>query len=72
MDPTRKSRYVSGGNLTDPPLSMTYAIVVSCDSVRLASLIATLNDLDILAGDIQNAFLNAPTKEKVFFSAGDK
>ena len=67
MDPTRKSRYVSGGNLTDPPLSMTYAIVVSCDSVRLALLIAVFNDLYVLAGDIHNAYLNAPTKEKLFF-----
>ena len=67
MDPTRKSRYVSGGNLTDPPLSMTYAIVVSCDSVRLALLISVFNDLYVLAGDIHNAYLNAPTKEKLFF-----
>ena len=50
---------------------MTYSSVVSCDSVRLAFLIATLNDLDILAGDIHHAFLNAPTKEKLFFYDGD-
>ena len=28
MDLTRKSRYVAGGHLTDPPSSMTYASVV--------------------------------------------
>ena len=72
MDPTRKSRYVSGGNLTDPPLSMTYAIVVSCDSVRLALLIAVFNDLYVLAGDIHNAYSNAPKKQKVFLYAGDE
>ena len=51
---------------------MTYASVVNCDSVRLASLIAALSDLDILAGEIQNAYLNNVTKEKLFFYAGDE
>ena len=72
MDLTRKARYVAGGHLTDPPSSMTYASVVSWDSVRIAFLIAALNDLNILAGDIQNAYLHAGTKEKLFFYAGDE
>ena len=72
MDLTRKARYVAGGHLTDPPSSMTYASVVSRDSVRIAFLIAALNDLEILSGDIQNAYLNSPTKEEVFFYAGDE
>ena len=72
MDLTRKARYVAGGHTTNPPLSMTYASVVSCDSVRLDFLIVLLNDLDTLAGDIQNSYLNAPTKEKTFFYAGDE
>ena len=62
MDLPRKARYVPGGHLTDPPSSMTYASVVSRDSVRIAFLISALNDLDILAGDIQNAYLHANTK----------
>ena len=49
---------------------MTYASVVSRDSVRLGFLIAALNGLDVLAGDIQNAFLNADCLEKVYFIAG--
>ena len=72
MDPTRKARYLAGGYLAYPPLSMTYAIMVSLDSVCLTSLIASLNYLDILSGDIQNAYLNALTKEKVFFYPGDE
>ena len=31
-----------------------------------------LNGLDVLAADIQNAYLNAPTEEKVWFRAGSK
>ena len=62
MDLTRKSRYVTGGNLTYTTLSMAYVSVVSRDSVRLAFLIAVLNDLYILSGKIQNEYLDAPTK----------
>ena len=38
----------------------------------VASMPAALNDLDILAGDIQNASLNAPSLEKNYFIAGNK
>ena len=72
LDMTCKARYVAGGHLTEVPTSMTYSSVVSRDTVRIGFLIAALNDLDILAGDIQNAFLEAPTKEKIFFYAGDE
>ena len=72
LDMTRKARYVAGGHLTSVPTSMTYSSVVSRDTVRIGFLIAALNNLDILAGDIQNAFLEAPTKEKIFFYAGDE
>ena len=72
MNLTRKARYVVGGHLTDPPSSLTYASVVSCETVRITFLSAALNDLRILAGDIQNAYLNAYTKEKIYFRAGNE
>lgn len=50
--------------------SLTYSSVISCDSVRLAFLIAALNDIEILAADIGNAYLNAYTKEKVHTTCG--
>jgi hypothetical protein len=63
---TRKARLVAGGHRNkDVPKHMTYSSVVSRESVRLCFLIASLNDLDILAADIGNAYLNAPCKEKV-------
>ena len=64
MDLTKKARYVAGGHLIDPPSSLTYASVVSCKTARIVFLIAALNYLRILTGDIQNAYLNAYTKEK--------
>jgi len=70
MDLTRKARFVAGGHMTDPPTSMTYASVVSRDSVRIAFLLAALNDCNILSGDIGNAYLNAFTTEKIYYRAG--
>jgi hypothetical protein len=70
MDFTRKARFVAGGHVTDPPSSITYSSVVTCDSVRLAFLIAALNDLQVLSKDIGNAYLNAPTREKVRTTCG--
>ena len=70
MDLTRKARFVAGGHLTEPPASITYSSVVSRDSVRIAFVLAALNDLDIMACDIGNAYLNAPCREKVWFVAG--
>ena len=70
MDFTRKARFVANGAKTEAPASITYSSVVSRDSVKLAFLIAALNDLDILACDIGNAYLNAPCREKIWFKAG--
>ena len=71
MDLTRKARLVAGGHQTEaPPKETTFSSVVSRDSVRIAFTIAALNDLSILAADVQNAYLNAPTKEKVYTIAG--
>jgi Reverse transcriptase (RNA-dependent DNA polymerase) len=70
MDFSRKARFVAGGHMTVTPASITYSSVVSRDSVRLAFLIAALNDLDILSCDIGNAYLNAPCREKIWFEAG--
>ena len=66
----RKARYVAGGHMTEAPSSITYSTVVSRDSVRIAFLIAALNDLDIFACDIQNAYLTAPCRENVYTIAG--
>jgi hypothetical protein len=55
--------------MTETPASITYSSVVSRDSVRLAYLIAALNDLEIIACDVGNAYLNAPCREKVWFVA---
>lgn len=60
-----KARMVAGGHTTDTPASLTYASVVSRDSIRIALTMAALNDLEVKTGDIQNAYLTAPCREKI-------
>ena len=65
-----KARYVTGGHQTEPSKDITFASVVSRDSIRITFLIAALNDLEILSADISGAYLNAPCGEKVYTIAG--
>jgi hypothetical protein len=69
-DFTRKARFVAGGHWTNAPDSITYSSVVTRDSVRIGFLLAALNDLDILAADVGNTYLQAPAREKVHTTAG--
>ena len=66
----RKARMVADGHRTETPAALTYSSVVSRDSVRIALTIAALNDLSVLACDIQNAYLTAKCREKVWTRAG--
>jgi hypothetical protein len=66
----RKARFVARGHLTDPPVESVYSSVVTRESVRIMFLVAALNGLDILGADVQNAYINAKTSEKVYTIAG--
>ena len=67
----RKARYVCGGHTTNPPPEITtYASVVSRESVRIAFTLAALNGLDIQTADVSNAYLNAPSRERLITKCG--
>ena len=66
----RKARYVAGGHKTEAPATMTYASVVGRETVRIALTIAALNGLDVKTGDVENAYLTAPNKEKIWTTLG--
>ena len=67
----RKARMVAGGHKTKPPSWVTNSSVVLRDSVRIMLMVAALNDLvDLQAADIENLFLTAPCREKVWTKAG--
>jgi uncharacterized small protein (DUF1192 family) len=69
-DLRHKARLVAGGHMTEPPKDSVYSGVVSLRSMRLALLVGEINGLEAMVGDIGNAYLEAYTKEKVFFIAG--
>jgi len=68
----RKARFVAGGHTTETPASLTYSSVVSRESVRIALTLAALNDLEVKASDIQNAYLTAPVVEKITTICGEE
>ena len=70
IDFTWKALFVAGGHVTDPPECLTYSSVVSRKTVRIAFLLAALNDLDICAADVGNAYLNTDCAERIYTMVG--
>ena len=70
MDGTFKARFVAAGCKTSDPDGSTYAGVVSRETVRLAFLYAALNGLKVSSADIMNAYLTAPTSQKLWTKCG--
>jgi len=66
----RTARWVKDGHKTPEPENSTYAGVVSRESVRIALTYAALNNLDVCACDIQNAYLQSPSSEKHYIICG--
>ena len=66
----RKARLVAGGHVTEAPKCMTYSSVVARDTVRLALTLAALNNLEVKADDVMNAYITAPTTERVWTILG--
>lgn len=70
MDFTRKARWVKDGHRTAAPESSSYAGVVSRESIRIALTYAALHGLPVVAADIRNAYLSAPSSEKHYIICG--
>ena len=66
----RKVRLVAGGHMTEPPKCLTYSSVVARDTVRIALTMAALNELEVKMGDVKNAYVSAPTSEKIWTILG--
>ena len=65
-----KARFVTRGHMTKAPITITYASVVSRESVRLALTLAALNSLQVKTADIEDAYLTAPVNEKIWCTQG--
>ena len=70
MDFTRKARWVLDGHKAPSPVGSTYAGVVSRESVRIGFTYAALNNLDVGAADIRNAYLQAPSSQRDYITCG--
>jgi hypothetical protein len=60
-----KARLVAGGHMTKAPATITYASVVSRETIRITLLMAALNDLNVKVGDVLNAYTTASITKKV-------
>jgi hypothetical protein len=61
---------VADGHRTQAPATITYASVVSRETVHLALTFASLNNLEVKVGNVLNAYITAPVKEKVWTILG--
>jgi hypothetical protein len=71
-DGRRKARLVADGHLTDIPVDSVYSGVVSLRGLRMMIFLSELNDLNLWATDIGNAYLEAYTLERVCIIAGNE
>ena len=67
---TRNKILVAYVHTTAPPSYIIYSIVVSRESIRIESLLASLNDLEIFAYDVGNLHLNTKCRENIWTEAG--
>ena len=65
-----KARLVAGGHMTEALTTIMYARVVSRETVRIAVMIAALNDLEVKLGNILNAYVQALVTEQVWTTLG--
>ena len=61
-----KARLVAGSHVTEAPAKITYASIMSRETVRIALMITSLNDLELKSGNILNVYVQAPVTEHVW------
>ena len=68
----QKARLVADGSLTPDPMENIYSGVVFLRHLRLVIFLGEFNNLDLWGADIQNAYLEAYTLEKLLIIAGNE
>jgi hypothetical protein len=56
--------------MTKAPVTITYASVVSCETVHIAFLMAALIYLNVKVGNVLNTYITAPITEKLWTVLG--
>ena len=70
QDGRHKDRMFADGYFIDVPLYINYSGEVSLCGLILVLFLVELNNLDTCSKDIENVYLEAESKEKVFIIAG--
>ncbi|KAL7475396.1 hypothetical protein ACHAW6_001312 [Cyclotella cf. meneghiniana] len=65
-----KAQLVAEGHITKAPATLTYASVMSRETMRIAQLVAALNDIDIWTTDVLNAYISALCHEIIWTPLG--
>ena len=66
----QKARLVAEGHMMEMLKTLTYASVVSRETVQIMLTIAALNDLEVKMADVQNSFLTVPCSELIHMTLG--
>ena len=69
-DGRHKARLVADGPLTPEPVESIHSGVVSLRILKLVIFLGKLNILELWGADIGNAYLEAPTEEKLYIVSG--
>ena len=66
----QKAGMVSGSHMTNTPLIITYASVVSRETVRIALIMGALHDMSVKNAYIMNDYIKAPCRETFYTILG--
>ena len=70
MDFMREARWVLDGHKMPYSVGSTFTRVLSRESIQIAFTYAALNGLDMLAANIRNAYLQAPSFQRDYIVCG--
>ena len=68
----RKAQYGADVHMIDAPAAQTYASSVTRELVHVALALAAMNDLEVKASDIQNAYLTTPCADNILMICGSE
>ena len=71
VDLRRKARLVIGGHVAGSSGHKVFASITNSVSARILMKIAAKNNLDVMTGDIGNAYLNANTQGNIYNHTGN-
>ena len=72
VDLRRKARLAIGSHVVGSSRHKVYASTTKSVSDRILMTIDSANDLDVMAGDIGNAYLNGNTQVNIYNRAGNE